>query len=151
MTSKTACLLVGLLAIAEGHSEDMNVLREANRDDVLNVISPELLDTIAKRLYNEDTEHMSAYERLLHNDKQRKMDYLSNVKRDIPANGIPRSNELPHAHSPQESNRSNAATPQDKIDRVLREGERIEGQLKGAREMAQDERDYLHGNKRYFD
>ena len=69
MSKKTATLLVGLLAMAEGSSSDRNLLSEANRDDVLNVISPELLDSIAKRLYSEDPVHMSAYERLLKDDK----------------------------------------------------------------------------------
>ena len=88
--SKTAGLLVGLLAIAEGQSTDRNLLSEANTEAVLNVISPELLDSIAKRLYTEDSHEMSAYERLVKEDKQRKMDYLNSVKRDIDySNGLP--------------------------------------------------------------
>ena len=47
-------MVVGLLAIAEGRSTDRNMLREANNDEVLNVISPELLDRVAKQLYAED-------------------------------------------------------------------------------------------------
>lgn len=65
MSKKTASLLLGLLAIAEGQSDDRNLLSEANREDVLNYISPELLDNIAKRLYTDDTDNMSAYEKLL--------------------------------------------------------------------------------------
>ena len=96
MSKKTASLLVGLLAIAEGQSTDRNTLSEANREDVLNVISPELLDSIAKRLYSQDSQEMSAYERLVQADKQRKMDYLNNVGRsyDDHANGLP----SPSAH-----------------------------------------------------
>jgi hypothetical protein len=87
---------LGLLAIAEGQSDDRNLLSEANREDVLNYISPELLDNIAKRLYTKEPEQMSAYEKLVQGDKQRKMDYLSQFKKDSPAsNGIPSSNELP--------------------------------------------------------
>ena len=69
MSKKTASLLVGLLAIAEGQSSDRNLLAEANRDEVLNLISPELLDSVAKRLYAEEPENLSAYERLLKDDK----------------------------------------------------------------------------------
>ncbi len=65
MTSKVATLIVGLLAIAEGQSNDHELLREANVDDVLDVISPEMLDRIAHRLYAEDSADLSAYERLL--------------------------------------------------------------------------------------
>jgi hypothetical protein len=42
------------LALAEGRSDDTNYLREADREDVLNEISPEMLDKIAYRLYAED-------------------------------------------------------------------------------------------------
>ena len=52
MSKKTASLLVGLLAIADGQSTDRNLLAEANRDEVLNLISPELLDKVAQRLYS---------------------------------------------------------------------------------------------------
>ena len=83
MSSKVATLIVGLLAIAEGRSDDRNLLREANVDDVLDVISPEMLDRIAKKLYAEDDENMSAYERLLKSDKRRKMDYLNNIRPDL--------------------------------------------------------------------
>lgn len=54
MSSKVATLLLGLLALAEGRSNDREMLREANVDDVLDVISPEMLDRIAHRLYAED-------------------------------------------------------------------------------------------------
>ena len=48
MSSKVATLVVSLLAIAEGRSTDREALREANTDEVLNVISPELLDRVAQ-------------------------------------------------------------------------------------------------------
>ena len=54
MSKLSATLLVGLLALAEGRSDDVNYLREADREDVLNEISPEMLDKIAYRLYAED-------------------------------------------------------------------------------------------------
>jgi hypothetical protein len=54
MSKQAATLLVGLLALAEGRSNDMNYLREADREDMLNEISPEMLDRIAYRLYAED-------------------------------------------------------------------------------------------------
>jgi hypothetical protein len=102
MSKKTASLLVGLLAIAEGHSEDRNLLSEANRDDVLNVISPELLDNIAKRLYAEDDSQLSAYERLLKDDKKRKMDYLNNVRQpDYRSNDIPALAQPQHVSDPR--------------------------------------------------
>ena len=83
MSSKVATLVVGLLAIAEGRSADRNTLREANTDEVLNVISPELIDRVAHQLYADDQANLSAYERLMANDKRKKMDYLNNIRPDL--------------------------------------------------------------------
>ena len=101
MSSKVATLVVGLLAIAEGRSSDRNMLREANTDEVLNVISPELLDRVAQQLYAEDQANLSAYERLMANDKRKKMDYLNNIRPDlIPAEAEPvvEENHAPLRH-----------------------------------------------------
>ena len=76
-------MIVGLLAFAEGRSDDRDMLREANRDDVLREVEPEMLDRIAYRLYAADDENLSAYERLLKDDKRKKMDYLNNVRPDL--------------------------------------------------------------------
>ena len=54
MSKQAATMLVGLLALAEGRSNDMNYLREANREDMMDQIDPVLLDRIAQRLYAED-------------------------------------------------------------------------------------------------
>lgn len=76
--------MIGLLAFAEGRSDDRDMLREAtNREDVLHQVDTELLDRIAHRLYADDQEHLSAYERLLADDKRKKMDYLNNIKPDL--------------------------------------------------------------------
>ena len=83
MSKQATTLLVGLLAFAEGRSNDINALREANREDVLNEVSPEMLDRIAYRLYAEDEHNLSAYERLLKDDKRKKMDYLNNIRPDL--------------------------------------------------------------------
>ena len=80
MSKQAATLLVGLLALAEGRSDDRNMLREADREDVLREVDPEMLDRIAHRLYAEDEEHLSAYERLLKDDKRKKIDYLNNKR-----------------------------------------------------------------------
>ena len=93
MSKQAATLLVGLLALAEGRSNDMNYLREADREDMLNEISPEMLDKIAYRLYAEDVEHLSAYERLIKDDKRRKMDYLNNIRPDL---AVPEHRERLH-------------------------------------------------------
>ena len=77
MSKQAATLIVGLLALAEGRSDDRNMLREADREDVLHQVDTETLDRIAHRLYAEDQEHLSAYERLLKDDKRKKMDYLN--------------------------------------------------------------------------
>lgn len=69
--------------MAEGQSNDRNVLREANTDEVLNVISPELIDRVAHHLYADDEAHLSAYERLMASDKRKKMDYLNNIRPDL--------------------------------------------------------------------
>ena len=50
---------------------------------MLNVISPELIDRMAQRLYADDQASLSAYERLMQNDKQKKMDYLNNIRPDL--------------------------------------------------------------------
>ena len=144
MSKKTATLLVGLLAMAEGSSSDRNLLSEANRDDVLNVISPELLDSIAKRLYSEDPHTMSAYERLLKDDKQRKMDYLNNVKRDNDPNGHPyqASNEMPLSHPDHvtDFDPEKGSDPSTIKDRILAEQERKQKVMREFKEREKEER-----------
>ena len=54
MSKQVATLLVGLLALAEGRSTDRNLLREADREDVLEEIDHETLDRIAHRLYADE-------------------------------------------------------------------------------------------------
>ena len=76
-------MLVGLLAMAEGRSDDRNMLREADREDVLHQVDTETLDRIAHRLYADDHENLSAYERLLKDDKRKKMDYLNNIQPEL--------------------------------------------------------------------
>ena len=83
MSKQVATLLVGLLAMAEGRTNDRTMLNEANREDVLSEIDHEMLDKIAHRLYAEDSEHLSAYERLVKDDKRKKMEYLNNIRPDL--------------------------------------------------------------------
>ena len=83
MSKTAATLLVGLLALAEGRSNNMNYLRDADDEDVLEQLHPDVLDRIAHRLYADDEEHLSAYERLLKDDKRRKMEYLNNIRPDV--------------------------------------------------------------------
>ena len=83
MSKQVATLLVGLLAFAEGRTNNLNYLREADRDDVLDEVSPDTLDRIAHRLYAQESENMSAYERLLKDDKRKKMDYINNIRPDL--------------------------------------------------------------------
>ena len=59
------------------------MLKEANTPAVLDVISPELLDRVAYHLYADDEANLSAYERLMANDKRKKMDYLNNIRPDL--------------------------------------------------------------------
>ena len=101
MSKQVAALLIGgLLALAEGRSDDRSMLGEAaGREDVLNEISPDMLDKIAHRLYADDEKNLSAYERLLKDDKRKKMDYLSTIKPEFVFNNEDernrdRSNEL---------------------------------------------------------
>ena len=49
-------MIVGLLALAEGRSDDRNMLREADREDVLHQVETQTLDRIAHRLYADDHE-----------------------------------------------------------------------------------------------
>jgi hypothetical protein len=134
MSSKVATLIVGLLAIAEGRSNDHEVLREANVDDVLDVISPEMLDRIAHRLYAEDTDNLSAYERLIKDDKRKKMDYLNNIRPDmIPEerhhetseHHVPVQHADEHVQDHRERRRHNSTAKNEmpsteKLDRTLR-------------------------------
>ena len=83
MSKQVATLLVGLLAMAEGRTNDRTMLNEANREDVLNEIDHEMLDKIAQRLYAEEPENLSAYERLVKDDKRKKMEYLNNIRPDL--------------------------------------------------------------------
>ena len=88
MSKQVAALLIGgLLALAEGRSDDISMLGEAaDREDVLNEISPDMLDRIAYRLYADDEKNLSAYERLLKDDKRKKMDYLSTIRPEFAYN-----------------------------------------------------------------
>ena len=56
MSKQAATLLLGLLAMAEGRSDDRNMLREADREDVLHQVETQTLDRIAHRLYADDHE-----------------------------------------------------------------------------------------------
>ena len=76
MSKQAATLLVGLLALAEGRSDDRNMLREADREDVLHQVDTETLDRIAHRLFSESHEHLSHYDHLQKEDKRQKMEYL---------------------------------------------------------------------------
>jgi len=130
MSKQAATLLMGLLALAEGRSNDMNYLSEANREDVLDEISPEMLDRIAYRLYAEEEEHLSAYERLLKDDKRRKMDYLNNIRPDL----LPQERE---EREPARHHEDHYATEEvladptkESIrDKVLRESQRRQNDL----------------------
>ena len=118
------------MAFAEGRSDDIHYLRDGNREDVLEELDHETIDRIAHRLYAEESEHLSAYERLLKDDKRKKMEYLNNIRPDI----IPNNRESHHreeAHKDlsyhgedhvQDGHRrySNEATPVDQLDQMLR-------------------------------
>ena len=129
MSKQVATLIVGLLAFAEGRSDNINYLREADREDVLDEISHDTLDRIAHRLYASESENLSAYERLLKDDKRKKMDYLNSIRPDLlpenrnqPASAEDYDNskdhhfdshvERPHLHL--------QAAPVDQLDNVLR-------------------------------
>ena len=73
-------MLVGLLALAEGRSDDRNMLREADHEDVLHQVDTETLDRIAHRIYADEPQYLSAYERLHKDDKRQKMDYLKRTE-----------------------------------------------------------------------
>ena len=58
-----ATLILGLLAMAEGRSDDREMLLEAaGRDDVLEMVSPEMIDKIAHHMYAGQEEHLNGYE-----------------------------------------------------------------------------------------
>ena len=52
------------------------MLREADHEDVLHRVDTSTLDRIAHRIYADEPEYLSAYERLHKDDKRQKMDYL---------------------------------------------------------------------------
>ena len=125
MSKQAATLLMGLLALAEGRSNDMNYLSEANREDVLDEISPEMLDRIAYRLYAEEEEHLSAYERLLKDDKRRKMDYLNNIRPDL----LPQEREEREPARHHEDHVQEHRNDLDRMDDVLRRTDRTHEKL----------------------
>ena len=144
MSTKVATLVVSLLALAEGQSNDRNVLREANTDEVLNVISPELIDRVAYRLYADDEANLSAYERLMASDKRKKMEYLNNIRPDL----IPTPEERAlHHETPVEGHHepirhkddlqyvqghhqmSNQMPDQDKLEQVMRKTDETHAKL----------------------
>ena len=143
MSKTAATLLVGLLALAEGRSNDMDYLREADREDMMDMIEPEMLDRIAQRLYAEDEEHMSAYDRLL-DDKRKKMDYLNNIRPDlIPEN---REHHQERHHEAEEADRHHNDHVQDRdggqtneIGDLLKRTDRTHEKL--ARQKAKNEED----------
>jgi len=53
------------------------------REDVLNEISPDMLDKIAYRFHADNEKNLSAYERLLKDEKRKKMDYLRTQKPEV--------------------------------------------------------------------
>ena len=82
------------------------------------------------------------------------MDYLNNVKREAQYSNafLPGPHDVPHRHYDHvQDGRQQSNGAQDQIERVLRESERIDGQLYQAKEAMEDERDYLLGDKEYFD
>ena len=139
-------MLVGLLALAEGRSDDRNMLREADREDVLREVEPEMLDRIAHRLYAEDEEHLSAYERLLKDDKRKKMDYLNNIKPDLTKplqeerHGV--DDELAHDHQDHHYTVEDIPKPDASSesirDKVLQESNRRQNDLMEARKLEKD-------------
>ena len=152
-------MLVGLLAMAEGRSTDRNMLREADRDDVLEQIEHETLDRIAHRLYADDQEHLSAYERLLKDDKRKKMDYLNNIRPDlIEREQLHLAEEHEHeaelhepARHPEKDHvqdrvrhaAANEAMPTTgQLADALRRTEQTHEKLSKRRELAEDERQY---------
>ena len=99
MSKKTTSLFLGILAMAEAQNSELQNLKEASSNGNL--------EGYAQRLYADKYSDQSAYERLLNSDKQRKMDYLNNIRDDSAdvdellypsplnnrANGIP--NDIP--------------------------------------------------------
>ena len=138
-------MLVGLLAFAEGRTDDIHYLRDGNREDVLEELDHETIDRIAYRLYAEDTEHLSAYERLLKDDKRKKMDYINNIRPDL----IPDDREREYAHEPVAHHGEDHHTVDDIPkpdpskesirDRVLREQKRRQNDLMEAKRLAEEE------------
>lgn len=136
-------MLVGLLALAEGRSDDRTMLREADREDVLREVEPEMLDRIAHRLYADDEEHLSAYERLLKDDKRKKMDYLNNIKPEL---AKPFHEE--HHDAPAEDHQDHHYTVEDIPkpdpssesirDKVLKESNRRQNDLMEARKLEKE-------------
>ena len=115
--------------MAEGRSDDRNMLREADREDVLHQVDTETLDRIAHRLYADDYEQLSAYERLLKDDKRKKMDYLNNIKPELtnPLNGEKQHEEAMRTPMREETHHDEHHTVDDIPnirDKVLQESKR---------------------------
>ena len=147
MSKQAATLIVGLLALAEGRSDDRNHLREADREDVLREVDSEMLDRIAHRLYADDEEGLSAYERLLKDDKRKKMDYLNNIKPEM-ANPHHAERVQEELHAAAEEHHDEHHTiddipnhdpsQQSIRDKVLQESKRRQNDLMEARKQQEE-------------
>lgn len=140
MSKQVATLIVGLLAFAEGRTDNINYLREADREDVLDEISHDTLDRIAHRLYASESENLSAYERLLKDDKRKKMDYLNSIRPDL----LPENRNQPASAEDYDNSKDhytvddipNQDPAKESIrDKVLRESQRRQNDLMEAKRL----------------
>ena len=106
----------------------------ADREDVLNEISPDMLDKIAHRLYAEDEKNLSAYERLLKDDKRKKMDYLNTIRPEFAYNTEDDKNR-------DQSNELELSTA-EQMEEQLRKTDAIHEKLTQQRDQAESDRQY---------
>ena len=122
MSKKTTSLILGLLASAEAQGNDFNMISEANGRD--------MLDSYAQQLGSEAPRNLSAYEKFMEDERQKKMDYIDNVRNDPYADDLlqdppnkGRSNEIPMPRDDYADGLPDPL-PQSIRERVMRESER---------------------------
>ena len=133
---------MGLLAMTEAQNSDFKRLIEtANEED---------LEAYAKQLYSDNPSNLSAYERLLNSDKEKKMDYLNNIRDEnaqaddllhtLPARE--RSNSIPDISSDPRDDLPDP-TGASIREKVLRESQRRQNAITDEKKLEAEQRKEL--------
>ena len=126
MSKKTTSLIVGLLASAEAQGNDFSLISEAN--------APQMMESYAQQLGSEAPRNLSAYQKFMEDEKQKKMNYIDNIRNEAQADDLLASpstkgysNDIPIGRDDALLNMKDGLpdpSPQSILERVRRESER---------------------------